>query len=199
MSTPSFDLPRPTRTANSAAGPRQPRTVPQTVTPPVQMNKTKPDVNKTKHFGGINLNPALNLTIVGTNNSPGQGAAPAGPSAGAAGSSTGTPGAGFMSNEDIHAFCEHVRKHARNRAVERTMDAEQLESVLRHIPTPDGAMGGARFRAIRVSRHLKRIGRAEQLIAKEAAALYAQFQREYESELNKVGKARPKPAAKFTF
>jgi hypothetical protein len=163
------------------------------------MNKTKPDVNKTKHFGGINLNPALNLTIVGTNNA-GQEAGSAGAATGAAGgNSTATPGAGFMSNEDIHAFCEHVRKHARNRAVERTMDAEQLESVLRHIPTPDGAMGGARFRAIRVSRHLKRIGRAEQLIAKEAAALYAQFQREYESELNQVGKARPKPAAKFTF
>lgn len=195
MSTP-FDLPRPTRTANSAAGPRQPRTAPRTVTPPVQMNKTKPDVNKTKFF---NLNPAVNLTIVGTNNA-GQGAATAGPAAGAAGgSNTGTPGAGFMSNEDIHAFCEHVRKEARNRAVERTMDAEQLEAMLRHIPMPDGVMGGARFRAARVSRHLKVIARAEQLIAKKAAALYAQFQREYESELNRIGKARPKPAAKFTF
>jgi predicted RNA-binding Zn ribbon-like protein len=104
-----------------------------------------------------------------------------------------------MSNEDIRAFCEFIRKHARNRAVERAMDAEQLEAILRHIPTQDGSMGGARLRARRVSRHLKKIAKAEQAIAKAAAALYAQFEQEYEANLRKVGKARGPQPTRFTF
>jgi hypothetical protein len=162
------------------------------------MTKTKPDVNKTRNFGGFNVNPALNITVVGTNNN-GPAPAQAGPAGSSASSGTGTPGSGFTSNEEIQAWCEHVRKHARNRAVERAMDAEQLEQVLRHIPTPDGSMAGARLRSRRVSRHLKRIAKAEQVIAKEASAAYAQFQQEFESELSKVGKARPPQPTRFTF
>lgn len=198
MSVP-FQFPQPVR----SSGPTTQRTVPpRPATPPAtppQMTKTKPDVNKTRNFGGFNVNPALNITVVGTNNN---GSAPAAPGPGGGGSSpagTGTPGSGFASNEDIQAFSEAVRKQARNRAVERAMDAEQLEQVLRHIPTPDGSMAGARLRARRVSRHAKKIAKAEQEIAKAAAALHAQFQREFESELSKVGKARPPQPTRFTF
>lgn len=114
----------------------------------------------------------------------------AGPAAGGAGGAKATPGADFMSNEDIQKFSEHLRKNARHRAVERAMDAAQLEAVLRTIPDSSGSMAGARMRARRVTRHLKRIARAEQVIAKSAAGLYAQFENEYESELRKIGKGR---------
>ncbi|MEO3750152.1 plasmid transfer protein TraA [Streptomyces sp. B6B3] len=113
----------------------------------------------------------------------------------------GTPGSDFMSNEDIRAFSEHVRREARTRATERSMDAEQLQAVLRHIPDSTGSRAGSRARARRVSRHLKLIAAAEKLIARRAAALYAAFEREYESELRKVGKGRAQqqPRAPFTW
>ncbi|RKN07285.1 hypothetical protein D7319_19665 [Streptomyces radicis] len=117
------------------------------------------------------------------------------------GETTGTPGAEFMTNEDIRAFSEHLRKQGRNRAVERSMDYEHLVQVLRHIPASDGSLSGARMRARRVAKHLKAIASAEKVIAKQAAALYASFEREFESDLRKVGKARPTqaPRAPFTF
>lgn len=162
----------------------------------VQRGKT---VNKTRNGGGFNpsVNPSLNINVTkGPSGGAGQGGAPA--AGGAAHAGGGTPGAGFMSNEDIHKFSEHIRKEARKRAGERAMDAEQLEQVLRNIPDSMGSMAGARMRARRVSRHLKRIAKAEQLIAKEGASLYAQFEREYEAQLRKISAARPKqPRTKF--
>lgn len=141
-------------------------------------------INKTKIGGGF-INPSVNVTKVVN---PGVG--PAGSTATPSNGGSGVPGAGFMSNEDIHKFAEYIRKEGRKRAGERAMDAEQLEQVLRHIPDVNGSLVGARMRARRVSRHLKRIAKAEQLIAKEGAALYAAFQREYDAELNKIGKGR---------
>ncbi|MFD5319344.1 plasmid transfer protein TraA [Streptomyces sp. NPDC127098] len=119
----------------------------------------------------------------------------------ATGQAAGTPGAEFMTNEDIRAFSEHLRKQGRNRAVERGMDYEHLVQVLRHIPTSDGSLAGARMRARRVARHLRAIAAAEKVIAKQAAALYASFEREFESDLRKVGRARAtqQPRAPFTF
>lgn len=189
MSAP-FQFPKPVRSASGTAGPK--RTVPPRPTAP-----PKPTVNKTRNGGGFN--PSVSLSFVKATGSGSSVGAPADPGTAAGPAGGTTPGGGFMSNEDIQAWCEHVRKHARNRAVERAMDAEQLEQVLRHIPTPDGSMAGARLRSRRVSRHLKRIAKAEQVIAKEAAAAYAQFQREFESELSKVGKARPPQPVRFTF
>ncbi|TSB07290.1 hypothetical protein FNJ62_31170 [Streptomyces benahoarensis] len=107
-----------------------------------------------------------------------------------AGHRSGAPGAGFMSNEDIRQFCEYLRKDARNRATERSMDADHLEAVLSTIPDVGGSMSGARARSRRVSRHLKRVAAAEKNIQKYIAALYGTFEREYESELRKVGKGR---------
>lgn len=153
-------------------------------------------VNKTRNGGGfnpaLNVTPSINITKV-VNPGPGAAGSTAGPGAGAG----TTPGSGFMSNEDIHKFAEYIRKEGRKRAGERAMDAEQLEQVLRHIPDTNGSLVGARIRARRVSRHLKRIAKGEQLIAKEATALYAAFEREYEAELRKVGRGRaaqPRPS-----
>lgn len=141
---------------------------------------------KVKNGGGFNpsFNPSVAVNVMKN------GGAPTAATAGQNGTSTGTPGGDFMSNEDIRAFSEHARKAARKRAVERALDAEMLEARLRNIPDQYGNMSGSRARARRVSRHLKRIAQAEKLIAKYAAALYAAFEREYEAELMKIGKAR---------
>lgn len=111
------------------------------------------------------------------------------------------PGSNFNSNEDIRAFANAIRQQARDRAGLRAMDAEALDTILRMIPDTTGSMAGARMRARRVSRWLKKIAAAEKLIAKSSVALYASFQREYESELSKVGKGRaqPTPRAPFTW
>ncbi|HEY5835008.1 plasmid transfer protein TraA [Streptomyces sp.] len=203
---PDFDL-RPGGAARPGPVPPRPAQPPRTAPGPQpgsaqqrhqQRGKT---INKTRNLGGINpsINPSLSINITkGGGNGAGQGTGPAGAGAGGAGNA-GTPGSGFMSNEDIHKFSEHIRKEGRKRAGERAMDAEQLEQVLRHIPDSTGSMAGARMRARRVSRHLKRIAKAEQLIAKEAAALYAQFEREYEAELRKVGRGRAQQPSRTAF
>lgn len=106
------------------------------------------------------------------------------------------PGSGFTSDEDIRAYCEALRKEARPKAVERSLDAEVLNSVLRVIPDVHGSLSGSRGRARRVVRHLKRISAAEKLIGKQAAALYATFTREFEAELKSrvsPGRARNTP------
>lgn len=140
--------------------------------------------NKTRVGGGLNLN--FNVTDKGVPMQP----APAG-SGGPGGK--GTPGADFMSNEDLRAFSEHLRKEARNRAVERSMDAAQLEARLRNIPDASGRMHGSRARARRVTRYLKLIAAGEKAIAKWSTALYSAFEREFEAELIKIGKGRNAP------
>lgn len=113
----------------------------------------------------------------------------------------GAPGGDFMSNEDIRAFCEDGRKKARQRAVERALDAQMLEGRLANIPDTNGTMAGARARARRVTRWLKRIAQAEKLIAKWYAALYSSFEREYDAQLMKIGKGRvqQKPTNRFNW
>jgi hypothetical protein len=109
------------------------------------------------------------------------------------------PGSDFMSNEDIRAFCEHLRKQARNRATERAMDADHLEAVLRTIPDAAGNLRGARGRARRVSRWMKKIAAAEKAVQKYSAMAYGTFEREFESDLRKVGKGRTQPPAASRF
>ncbi|RAJ70252.1 hypothetical protein K378_01417 [Streptomyces sp. Amel2xB2] len=154
--------------------------------PPQPRTRTPKNVNKSK-----SLNPALNGAINININKGGGGATKKGDKA--------TPGSDFMSNEDIRAYAEYGRKQARQRAVERALDAEMLEGRLRNIPNTLGNMSGARARARRVTRWLKRIAQAEKLIAKWYSALYSGFEREYEAELMKIGKGRQqqKPQSKF--
>lgn len=110
--------------------------------------------------------------------------------AGHGGPKSSVPGADFMSNEDIRAYCEHRRKNARNQATELAMDADQFEAVLKTIPDTTGNHSGSRARARRVSRWLKKAAAAEKAQQKYFAALYATFEREYEAELRKIGKGR---------
>lgn len=131
---------------------------------------------------------AVNKTVINAGSQPAQ----AGPQQ--------APGADFLSNEDIRAFAEFVRKRARNASSERAMDAEALEARLSQIPDVNGSRAGARMRARRVSRHLKKIAAAEKLIAKCAVALNGAFEREYETELLKIGRGRaPQQATRTPF
>ncbi|MFD8919436.1 plasmid transfer protein TraA [Streptomyces sp. NPDC059569] len=148
-------------------------------------------INRNRTGGGFN--PSLNLTVT----EKGGGASTAGQQAASPGAGAGTggkiPGSDFMSNEDIRAFCEHLRKDSRNRATERAMDADHLEAVLRAIPDLSGSLGGSRARARRVTRWLKKVAAAEKAIQKYSASVYATFEREYDSELRKIGKGKRTP------
>lgn len=174
---------------------------PRPTTPPAAGTK---NVTKTRNGGGFNpsLNPSFSLNVPGPktgSNGPaagstaGQAQAPAGSRGG------GVPGSDFMSNEDIQKFCEHLRKQSRTRATERAMDADHLEAVLRTIPDVTGGLGGSRARARRVTRPLKKIAAAEKVIQKNAALVYATFEREFDSNLRKVGKGRVQPTQPSRF
>lgn len=170
--------------------PSQHGQIPQTPPPPRQAPANGRPAGRTVNRTGGGFNPSANLTYSKTTVVNGGGN---GQQAGGAGGHGGkVPGADFMSNEEIRAFCEHLRKDARNRATERAMDADHLEAVLRTIPDLTGSLGGSRARARRVSRWLKKIAAAEKNIQKYAASVYATFEREYDSELRKIGKGRTK-------
>ncbi|MFJ9985324.1 plasmid transfer protein TraA [Streptomyces globisporus] len=143
-------------------------------------------VNNSKNRTGGGFNPSLGFSVNKTvvNGKAGGGAAPAGGTGGK------VPGSDFMSNEDIRAFCEHHRKKSRDGATELAMDADHLQTVLRTIPDATGSLGGSRMRARRVSRWLKKAAAAEKAKQKYFAAVYATFEREFESNLRKVGKGR---------
>lgn len=142
---------------------------------------------------------SLNITI---NNNKDAGGRGGGGSTVGQQDSPALPGSDFNSNEDIRAFANALRRQARSRATERSMDAEHLRAVLRHIPDAGGSMSGAGARSRRVARHLSLIASAEKLIARQASALFASFEKEFESNLNNVGRARgdaDKPKAPFRF
>ncbi|MEU8623286.1 plasmid transfer protein TraA [Streptomyces sp. NPDC048669] len=171
--------------------PPRPRTAPTVGAAPT----AGPSAMKSKTGGGFN--PAASVafnktTIINGNGNAGQTAA---------GSGTGgkVPGSDFMGNEDIRAFCEYHRKQSRNGATELAMDADHLEAVLRTIPDADGRLGGSRARARRVSRWLKKAAAADKAKQKYFASVYATFEREYESELRKIGKGRTQPKASRPF
>ncbi|MFJ6316053.1 plasmid transfer protein TraA [Streptomyces californicus] len=151
--------------------------------------------NSTNRTGGA-FAPSLGLSVNKTTVVNGGPGGTRGPGRGAGGK---VPGSDFMSNEDIRAFCEYLRKDSRNRATERAMDADHLEAVLRTIPDASGSLHGSRPRARRVARWLRKIAAAEKNIQKYSAMVYGTFEREYESDLRKVGKGRhqPPPASKF--
>lgn len=142
---------------------------------------------------GGSLVPPVTVNIGSGSDQNGNGGGPGGKSGGGK-----VPGSDFMNNEDIRAYCEYYRKKARNLATEMAMDADYLESVLRTIPDPAGALGGSRARARRVTRWLKKASAAQKAQQKYFASLYGTFEREFESNLRTI-KARhqEKPARTF--
>ncbi|MFH8410735.1 plasmid transfer protein TraA [Streptomyces sp. NPDC018019] len=153
----------------------------QPYAPPQRNRNTKVEINKVSLMPDGSMLPPVSLSFSKTVvNGGGK----------AGGARRSLPGSGFTSDEDIRAFSEALRKEARPRAVERALDAETLEAVLRTIPDVHGSMSSSRARARRVARPLKKIAAAEKLIGKEAARLWATFTREFEAELAQISSGR---------
>jgi hypothetical protein len=176
--------PPPNFPPSNGRGPSSPR--PGAVPPHVtNLNKSR-----TRNGGGFNpsVNPTLNISVPGGGGGH-NGATAAGH--GSAGQQHGSvPGADFMSNDDIRAYCEYRRKQSRSEATEIAMDADHLEAVLKTIPDSTGSRSGSRARARRVSRWLKKAAAAEKAQQKYFAMVYGTFEREYEADLRKIGKGR---------
>ncbi|MGW2594789.1 plasmid transfer protein TraA [Streptomyces sp. NPDC001515] len=154
----------------------------------------QPNVSNSRTGGSFNPSLSVGFTkVTQQGGTVGQQAGPGGQGGGK------VPGSDFMSNEDIRAFCEHYRKKSRNGATELAMDADHLGAVLRTIPDASGSLGGSRGRARRVTRWLKKAAAAEKAKQKYFAALYGTFEREYESELRKIGKGRTQPQPRRPF
>ncbi|MGW4505714.1 plasmid transfer protein TraA [Streptomyces sp. NPDC004436] len=178
--------PAPSHNSNLRAVPPRPRNAPTNTRP--AGNRTNNVNIKLPDLGSL---PPLSFSVNKTTVVNG-GQAPAS-------SLKSAPGSDFTSNEDIHAYANHGRKLYRDRASLTAMDAEALLTILRHIPDTNGSFAGARIRAAKVARPLKRIAALEKTIAKLYVALYAGFQREFEAELNKIGKGRAQQAPRTPF
>ncbi|MET9916240.1 plasmid transfer protein TraA [Streptomyces sp. NPDC006435] len=94
------------------------------------------------------------------------------------------PAPEFGNPAQIRNYCNSLRAAAVMLSFEVAMGAEILKSVLGTVPDPDGRMGGAKIRAFKVSRKMQRAADELRNAAKLAAACYAQFQQDYEGELN---------------
>ncbi|PZT72256.1 MULTISPECIES: plasmid transfer protein TraA [unclassified Streptomyces] len=94
------------------------------------------------------------------------------------------PAPEFSSPAQIRDYCNALRAAAVMLSFEVAMGAEILKAVLATVPDPDGRLGGAKIRAFKVSRKLQRAADELRNAAKLAAACHAQFQQEYEGELN---------------
>ncbi|MEV6081577.1 plasmid transfer protein TraA [Streptomyces sp. NPDC052069] len=94
------------------------------------------------------------------------------------------PAPEFGTPAQIRDYCNALRAAAVMLSFEVAMGAEILKAVLSTVPDPDGRMGGAKIRAFKVSRKMQRAADELRNAAKLAAATYAQFQQDYEGELN---------------
>ncbi|QHZ00353.1 hypothetical protein SSPS47_35210 (plasmid) [Streptomyces sp. S4.7] len=94
------------------------------------------------------------------------------------------PAPEFSSPAQIRNYCNSLRAAAVMLSFEVSMGAEILKAVLATVPDPDRRMGGAKIRAFKVSRKMQRAADELRNAATMAAACYAQFQQEYEGEIN---------------
>ncbi|MCI4039888.1 plasmid transfer protein TraA [Streptomyces sp. TRM75563] len=133
--------------------------------------------------------PPINLTINNSNKVSKQAAA-------GNGAQGLLPAPEFSSPAQIRDYCNTLRAAAVMLSFEVAMGAEILKAVLTTVPDPEGRMGGAKIRAFKVSRKMQKAADELRNAAKLAAACYAQFQQEFEGELNTHRhRARPRPAA----
>ncbi|WP_423361564.1 sporulation protein SsgA [Streptomyces albidoflavus] len=123
--------------------------------------------------------PPINVTVNNTKSTGGKGI----PAARMNGESL-LPAPEFTSPAQIRAYCNTLRAAAVSLSFEVAMGAEILKAVLSTVPDPEGRMGGSKIRAFKVARKMQRAADELRNAAKLAAATYAQFQQEYEGELN---------------
>ena len=105
----------------------------------------------------------------------------------------------YWLDADIRNYCEKARGEFLRLSFELAMAAEVLQAVLKEVPDPDGRPFGARARARRVARHLKRTATDARDAAKNAARTYAAFQREFDPELSATARTRPASRARRRF
>jgi hypothetical protein len=104
------------------------------------------------------------------------------------------PAPDFSSPAQIRNYCNSLRAAAVSMSFEVSMGAEILKAVLSTVPDPDGRLGASKIRAFKVAHKLQRAADHMRATAKLAAATYAQFQQEYEGEINRVAHRARKPA-----
>lgn len=105
------------------------------------------------------------------------------------------PAPDFTSPADVRNYCNALRALMVGISFEVAMGAEILKGVLSTVPDPEGRIGGSKARAWRVSRKLTKAADSAAAAAKNAAACYAQFQQQYEEEINRVKHRARKPSA----
>ncbi|MGW2679326.1 plasmid transfer protein TraA [Streptomyces sp. NPDC001436] len=103
----------------------------------------------------------------------------------------------FFSNVDIRNYCEGGRGLFLQMSFELANAAEMLNAVLKEIPDPEGKPFGSRARARRVSRRMKKAAEDALDTAKNLAATYAAFQREFDPQL--AANRRPRQNRHFDF
>ncbi|MFE6979421.1 plasmid transfer protein TraA [Streptomyces sp. NPDC057682] len=94
------------------------------------------------------------------------------------------PAPEFSTPAQIRDYCNSLRAAAVMLSFEVAMGAEILKAVLATVPAPNNLVGASKIRAFKVSRKMQRAADELRNAAKLAAATYAQFQQEYEIELN---------------
>lgn len=140
---------------------------------------------------GASFAPKVTVNVTKTTNA---GGVPA--QGGARGhSETALPAPDFTSPADVRNYCNALRALMVGISFEVAMGAEILKGVLATVPDPEGRVGGSKARAWRVSRKLAKAADSAAAAAKNAAACYAQFQQQYEEEINRVKHRARKPQA----
>ncbi|MFF0297738.1 plasmid transfer protein TraA [Kitasatospora sp. NPDC004614] len=132
-------------------------------------------------FGsGASFSPGFNININKTAAAPQAGAA-ANPGVGLERSSAlALPEPAFYSAADVRSYCEALRAFAMYAGIEVTVAAEILKAALEQAPAiPGDHVFQQRTRARAVARKLAKAAEALTDAAKDAAAAWAAFQREY--------------------
>lgn len=133
-------------------------------------------------FGsGASFSPGLNININANKGVPPQMGAAANPGTGVNRSSAlALPEPAFYSAADVRTYCEDLRAFAAYAAIEVEVAAEILKAALEQAPAaPGDHVFQQKMRARSVARKLGKAADALTDAAKDAAAAWAAFQREY--------------------
>jgi hypothetical protein len=139
--------------------------------------------SNTKHFGAT-FSPGINVNVNAIRGNggpaPAMGAS-ANPGAGVNRSNAlALPEPAFYSAADVRSYCEALRAFAAYSAIEVEVAAEILKAALEQAPgIPGDNFFQAKMRARSVARKLGKAADALTDAAKDAAAAWAAFQREY--------------------
>jgi len=146
--------------------------------------------NKTNKFGA-SFSPSFTVNMSKSNPA---GGIPAQGGRGGGHSEAALPAPEFTSPADVRNYCNALRALMVGVSFEVAMGAEIMKAVLSTVPDPEGRIGGSKVRAWRVSRKLNKAADSAAAAAKNAAACYADFQQQYEEEINRVRHRARKPA-----